>query len=161
MDDASGPAPIRDARGRFGPGNPGKPVGARNRMARRVAMSLLRHFTQREDYILQTLSAGHYLGVYARLLAPLLPKDLSDDDPDLEALAPEEAARVAGALRLALDRLQAGEGTLADVQDAFSPVAAGPQASVGYGGNTVEGAQGGQSRSKLPAAPQKPGGLVW
>jgi hypothetical protein len=83
MDDCPSPGPFRDHRGRFGPGNPGRPPGSRNRMSRRIALSLLRHFTEHEAEILDRLSRGH-LRDYMRLLGRMLP-----DDPEAEAEAAE------------------------------------------------------------------------
>jgi hypothetical protein len=86
MDDTPGPDPSRDNDGRFGSGNPGRPPGARNKMSRRIALSLLRHFTENEAEILHRLSHA-YLRDYMRLIGRMLP-----DDPEAEAEEPEAQA---------------------------------------------------------------------
>ncbi len=86
MDDAPGPGPFRNSHGRFGPGNPGRPPGSRNKMSRQIALSLLRHFTENEAEILERLSRAH-LRDYMRLLGRMLP-----DDPEAEAEGVETEA---------------------------------------------------------------------
>jgi hypothetical protein len=120
MDDSPGRGSARDALGRFGPGNPGRPRGARGRMSRQIALGLLRHYAEHEAEILARLNCGHF-GVYMRLIGRMLPEGAQDEEaaPDLEALAPEDAARVTRAVRAALERVEAGAGSLAEVQAAL------------------------------------------
>ena len=120
MDDASPRGPARHSNGRFGPGNPGRPRGARRRLSQRVALSLLRHFNENQTQILETLSLGHYLPIYMRVLGQILPRDLEGDALDLEELGAEDAASVARAVRAALERVEAGEGSLADIEAALA-----------------------------------------
>ena len=119
MEGASGRGPARHADGRFGPGNPGRPRGARGRMTQRIAFSLLRHFEENQAQILRTLTAYDNIHVYMRLIDRMLARAPCEDAPELEALPPEEAAQVAGAVRAALERVEAGEGSLADVETAL------------------------------------------
>ena len=123
MDQASGrgappSAPIRDANGRFGPGNPGRPAGARGRMSRRIALGLLRHYADHEAEILERLSR-RYFADYMRLIGQMLPRDPGVEAPDLQTLPPQDAARVTRAVRCALERVEAGQGSLDDVQAAL------------------------------------------
>ena len=92
MDDAPAPSPFRDSHGRFGPGNPGRPPGSRNRMSRQIALSLLRHFTENEAEILERLTRAH-LRDYMRLLGRMLPDDPEVETTDIngESSAPDEA----------------------------------------------------------------------
>jgi len=108
----------RDTQGRFLPGNPGRPPGARSRMSQRVALSLLGHYLRHEADILSRLSRGHF-DEYMRLIGRILPGGLDEDGLDLEALAPDEAARTTRAVRAALDRVEAGEASLAEVESAL------------------------------------------
>ena len=140
MDDASPRGPARHANGRFGPGNPGRRLGSRNRMSERVALGMLRHFVKNEAQILHTLSCGHYLPVYGRLLGALLPQGPGGDTADLDALAPEDAAQVIGAVRAALKRVEAGRGSFAEVDAALAGVDEGenpPHLRGIYGGRTA------------------------
>ena len=119
MDDASGRDPARHANGRFGPGNPGRPRGARGRMTQRVALSLLRHYEENEAQILRTLTAYDNIHVFMRLIDRMLARAPSEEPPELEALPAEEAARVTSAVRAALERVEAGEGSLTDLEAAL------------------------------------------
>ncbi len=120
MDDASGLMPTRDVRGRFGPGNPGRPRGARSRISRRVALGLLRYFEAHEDQIFEKLNSWQHVPVYMRLIERLLPQALDDDGPDLERLSPEEQVRAARAVRAALDRVEANGAALTEIEDALA-----------------------------------------
>jgi len=122
MDETSGGGPSRDARGRFGPGNPGRPCGARGRMTQRIAFSLLRHYEENQEQILRTLTGYGNIHVYMRLIDRLLAQAPCEDAPDLEALPAEDAALVARAVRAALERVEAGEGSLADIEAALDGV---------------------------------------
>ncbi len=94
MDDASPRGPARYANGRFGPGHKGRPRGARGRMSRRVALSLLGHFEANQAAILQRLTQ-YFLTDYMGLIGRMLPKD--PDEVDLGDLPPREAAITARA----------------------------------------------------------------
>ncbi len=88
MDDASGLDPSRQADGRFGPGNPGRRPGSRNRMSQRIALGLLRHFAKHEAEILERLSKYHTAD-YVRLIAVMAPKEAGEDSPEVAADSPE------------------------------------------------------------------------
>ena len=124
MDDTPTPTrgPARYADGRFGPGNPGRPLGSRNRVAKRIALGLLHHYAAHEDDILERLERFHFPD-YVRLISRLLPRAADDGDgPDLESMPHEDAVRVARAARRAANRVETGEGTLADVEAALAGV---------------------------------------
>ena len=120
MDDSPGRGSARDALGRFGPGNPGRPRGARGRMSRQIALGLLHHYAEHEAEILARLNHGHF-NVYMRLIGRMLPQGAKDEAaaPDLEALSPEETTRVTRAVRAALERVEAGAGSLAEIEAAL------------------------------------------
>ena len=119
MEQASSRGPSRHADGRFGPGNPGRPRGARGKVSRRIALGLLRHYEQHEAEILERLSRGHF-DQFMRLIGRMLPHE--PDETDLEALPQEEAIRITRAVRAALERVEAGEGSLADIDAALKGV---------------------------------------
>ena len=118
MDDNSARGAIRHPDGRFARGNPGRPLGARGRISQRVALALLQDFAQHEGEILKRLRSTRF-AEYTRLIGRMLPEASDLDASDLEALAPEAVARTMLAVRAALDRAEAGEGSLADVEAAL------------------------------------------
>lgn len=99
-------------------------------MSQRVAMSLLRHFTENEDKILKLLSMGVYLPTYMRLIGQILARDLEGDTLDLDALGSEDAPKAIRAVRAALDRIEAGEGSLADIEAALADLAGAGEPTV-------------------------------
>ena len=118
MDDASGQDPSRGARGRFAPGNPGRPPGFPNRMSGRIALGLLRHYTGNEAEFLARLSRGHF-SEYLRLIGGMLPRERASDADALEPPRPRDVARTVRAVRAALERVEAGESSLADIEAAL------------------------------------------
>ena len=127
MDDASAKGPARYPNGRFGPGHAGRPLGSRNRVSKRVALGLLNHYAAHEAEILEKLSS-YFFTDYIRLIGRLLPRPPAADAPDLEAMPAEDVERVLGAVRAAMGRIEAGEGSLADIEAALAgvPFAAEP-----------------------------------
>ena len=81
MDTTSPRGPARHPSGRFGPGNPGKPRGSRNRMSNRVAISLLEHYAEHETEILRKLNQFYFTD-YLRLIGRLLPREGDEDEAD-------------------------------------------------------------------------------
>jgi hypothetical protein len=118
VNDASSKGPARYANGRFGPGHTGRPLGSRNRMSKRVALGLLNHYAEHEAEILDRLNR-FYFNDYLRLIGRLLPRPPADDTPDLESMPAEQVELVLGAVRAALGRIEAGEGSLADIEAAL------------------------------------------
>ena len=118
-DRPSDPVPARDANGRFAAGNPGRPRGSRNRMSQEIALGLLRHYARHEAEILARLKRSHFKD-YMRLIGRMLPPEPEEDAPELEALPAEDAAQVMRAVRAALERAEAGEGSLAEIQAALT-----------------------------------------
>lgn len=125
MDQASNRGPSRHADGRFGPGNPGRPRGARGKLTRRIALGLLAHYEQHEAEILERLIRSHF-DQYMRLIGRMLPPE--PDAMDLESLPPEDVAQITRAVRAALRRVEAGEGSLADIEAALKGMAPGEAA---------------------------------
>lgn len=113
--------PARYANGRFGPGNPGRPIGSRNRASNRVARNILRHFESNQDTILKQLSTGmcEYRALYVRLLCHLLPKAGEMESFDVGEYQGEEAWDVLCDAKDAIARIERGEGTLGDLEAAL------------------------------------------
>jgi hypothetical protein len=86
VDDNTNRGPARDANGRFGPGNPGRPHGARNRMPKRLAFALLIRYADDKAEMLETLRADRFLR-FKRRLGRLLPSW-----PGSEKMTPVDAA---------------------------------------------------------------------
>ncbi len=119
MDDGSGAGQGRDSSGRFAAGNPGRPFGARNRLSRRVARAILKDFEANQVELLARLRRW-FMPQYVTLVSRLLPKQTEAGGAELDA-APDEAeiARMIGQMRAALDRIEAGGGTLEDLEAAL------------------------------------------
>jgi len=73
----------RHANGRFGPGNPGRRAGARNRISHRAAMAILQDFELHRDEVLQDLRRG-YPPAYLAILLRLLDRELQSEPPAFE-----------------------------------------------------------------------------
>jgi len=80
--------PARYANGRFGPGNPGRPVGSYNRASRRAALAILDHFESIQGGFLERLSANNF-ALYIALLAKVLPRQIEVGSPVADTL-PED-----------------------------------------------------------------------
>jgi len=112
---------VRDARGRFAPGNPGRPFGTRNRVSARVARAILADFEANQTETLVRMRRW-FLPQYAALVARLLPRDGEGAPPD----APVSLAD----LRALLDQVEAAGGDAADLEallvGAVGPGVGGP-----------------------------------
>jgi hypothetical protein len=119
MIDDEAPRAVRRANGQFAPGNPGRPFGSRNRVSKRVARAVLRDFETNQAELMPRMRRW-FLPQYLALVARLLPRVSESGGADLDA-APEEPelAQVLAAVRAALDRAEAGEGSLAELESAL------------------------------------------
>ncbi len=109
----------RHANGRFGAGNPGRPIGSRNRISRRVINLALQDFEDHSEEVLRRLRDS-WLPVYARFISGLLAREgKSDDLPDLDAYTAEEVRHVLFCARAACDRIEDGRGSLIELQAAL------------------------------------------
>jgi hypothetical protein len=91
-------------------------------MSRRIALGLLRHYERHEAEILERLSRGHF-DQYMRLIGHMLPQE--PDEAELVALPQEDVVRISRAVRAALERVEAGEGSLADIEAALTGMGPG------------------------------------
>ena len=112
------PTPYRDANGRFGAGNPGRPFGSRNRLSKRVARAILRDFEANQDDLLPRLRRW-FVPHYVQLVSRLLPRQVEVGGPEIDALDEVEVARLIEGARAALDSIDAGQGSLADLEAAL------------------------------------------
>jgi hypothetical protein len=106
----------RDALGRFAAGNPGRARGSRNRVAGQVVAAVLDDFQRNEADNFRRLRRW-YFPDYIRMVSRLLPRP----GPEAERSDTDEAARMTGALRAAIDRVERGEATLDDLRAALAP----------------------------------------
>jgi hypothetical protein len=111
--------PGRDAHGRFAAGNKGRPFGSRNRVSKRVARAILADFEAHQDDMLPKLRRW-YAPQYVSLVARLLPRvDESGAGVELDTLDEAETQAIAAAMRVALARLEAGAGSVAELEAAL------------------------------------------
>jgi hypothetical protein len=110
------PALPRDAQGRFLAGGPGRPLGARNRISRRIGLALLRHYEGNEPEILSRLMSLSHFPIYMRLVGRMLPQGPLEDDLDLSAFSPEDLEQAACAVRDALELARQSEHERAQEQ---------------------------------------------
>jgi hypothetical protein len=112
-------APGRDVNGRFAAGNPGRPFGSRNRVSKRVSRAILRDFEANQGELLPRMREW-FLPQYVSLVGRLLPRAMEDGGaPELDALSEAEMARLLADARAAIARIDAGEGTLAELEAAL------------------------------------------
>ena len=112
------PTVWRDANGRFGAGNPGRPFGSRNRLSKRVARAILRDFEANQADLLPRLRRW-FVPNYVQLVSRLLPRPVEVGGPEIDSLDEVEIARLIGDARAALDSIEAGQGSLADLEAAL------------------------------------------
>jgi len=115
------PKPARYANGRFGPGNPGRRAGSRNRAAHRVALAILDDFEANQEDVLSRLRRA-WLPAYAKLVQHLLPRQIELDGPNLEAYGDGEIAAVIAQTRAALERIETGQGSLLELESVLLSV---------------------------------------
>ena len=109
----------RDAHGRFTAGNAGRPFGSRNRVSKRVARAILADFEAHQDDILAKLRRW-YAPQYVSLVSRLLPR-INESGAGVELDTHEEldTQAIVASLRHALDRLEAGAGSVAELEAAL------------------------------------------
>ena len=112
------PASERDANGRFARGNPGRPIGSRNRVSKRVARAILRDFEANQAELLPRMREW-FLPLYVSLVGRLLPRVQYCEAAELDDLSEIEAARLIADAREALARIDAGEASLAELEAAL------------------------------------------
>lgn len=105
----------RDALGRFAAGNPGRVRGSRNRVAGQVVAAVLDDFRRNEEENFRRLRRWFFPD-YIRMVSRLLPRA----EPDTDRFDAAEAARVLGAVRAAIERVERGEGTLEELRAALA-----------------------------------------
>ena len=115
MSDETLPIP-RDANGRFLPGAPGRPHGARGKASRAVAQAILADFAANQDEVLPRLRRW-FLPQYVALIGRLMPR--GGDEDFVAGLEGVDAERLMAAAKVALARIEAGEGTLAELEAAL------------------------------------------
>ncbi len=108
----------RDTGGRFAAGNPGRRLGSRNRVSKRVARAILEDFEANQGELL-VRTRRWFLPQYLQLIRGLLPRQSEDDGLALETLERDEALAVVAAVRAAADRYEAGEGSIEALEAAL------------------------------------------
>jgi len=123
MDGSDVPSPSpdapRDGRGRFLPGAPGRPLGSRNRASKLAARRILADFETHHAPFLAALRQ-FYVPQYVQLICRLLPRVNETGGVEVDApLSEAEAAALLADARSAMDRIEAGQGTIADLEAAL------------------------------------------
>jgi hypothetical protein len=113
MSDSS--APARHANGRFGPGNPGRRAGARNRVSHRATMAILDDFELHKDELLNRLRIYHAPAYFA-ILTRLLDRELREETPALDDYDDVELARTVALARSALTLDQSPRDALIELE---------------------------------------------
>ncbi|HEY2178271.1 MAG TPA: hypothetical protein VGH15_06785 [Caulobacteraceae bacterium] len=104
MTDTPTNLPARYSNGRFGPGNPGRPVGAYNRASKRAVLSILDHFEAHKDRLLDGMLVSDFdRALYVKLLSRVLPRELSVTVSEPPPMSDAEVAAVYADARLLLD----------------------------------------------------------
>jgi hypothetical protein len=144
----------RQSNGRFGPGNPGKPAGARHRISQRVVTTILADFEKHQDKILRELRVGH-IRQYVSLVSRLLPRQALVECVDAEDLGAAEVAAVVAEARAALDRIEAG-ASFAELDAALAAAPApDPAPAADHRCNTVEYGAAPTTRLDLEGRPSR------
>jgi hypothetical protein len=115
--------PVRYANGRFGPGNPGRLAGARNRMSHRAVMRILEDFDLHSPVLLDRMRKT-FTPAYFEILCRLLEKTPPDEPRDLQDVSDAEAASLLGHVRTCLKVAESPRAALVEL-DAM--LLAGPE----------------------------------
>ena len=128
MSDTTLPHSGRNTDGRFGAGNAGRPIGTRNRLSQRVLRTILTDFEANQEMVLTRMRSS-YTRAYLSIVARLLPRQIEVAGiPDPASYTAEEVAVMIGRMRTAIERVELGEGSFLDLEEAFI---AAEQAAVG------------------------------
>jgi hypothetical protein len=119
MDGTDLPAIPRDSHGRFAAGNPGRPLGSRNRVSKRVARAILADFEAHQDEVLAKLRRW-FAPQYVSLISRLLPR-VNENGAGMDVDEPGDLAvgQVVADLRAALDRIEGGGGSMDELEAAL------------------------------------------
>jgi hypothetical protein len=128
MTDETTNLPARHASGRFGPGNPGRPPGSRNRMPSHAAQAILDHFEANRERLLDELIARpDQRGLYIRLVSRLLPREVEAPESEPPARTDAEVAAVYADARVLLDGAGDRRAALAELEGLLLGAAAGDE----------------------------------
>jgi hypothetical protein len=107
--------PARYENGRFGPGNPGRPPGARGRMGNRVIMAILEDFLANKDLALKNARFGSPIA-YLNTILKLLPSAEAAEPPDIRAWPDADVETALTRVHAALDGPRAGRDALIELE---------------------------------------------
>jgi hypothetical protein len=118
MDGSGFAAGPRDANGRFAAGSPGRRLGSRNLVSKRVARAILADFEVNQDELLKR-SRRWFMPQYLSMISRLLPRQSEEGGLELETLERAEALAIVAAVRAAADRYEAGVGSIEALEAAL------------------------------------------
>jgi hypothetical protein len=114
----SSPQPARHANGRFGPGNAGRPPGARGRAAHGVTLAILEDFMKHKDAALANARFANP-GTYLNAIVRLLPTQAAPGQQDILDWSDAEVDAALDRARAALDSSDGGREALIELEDAL------------------------------------------
>lgn len=109
--------PARYADGRFGPGNPGRPLGSYNRASRRAALAILNHFEAIQHNFLDKLEYNS--AMYIALLSKVLPRQIEIGASGLAGISDLEVIKAFAAARQRMNGQGDGPTVLAELEAAL------------------------------------------
>jgi hypothetical protein len=119
MPDTPSPLPpARYANGRFGPGNPGRRAGARNRISHRATMAILEDFELHRGEVLDRLRR-YFTPAYFAILTRLLDRELQTETPALDDYSDAELVRIVQLARAALNNVNDPRTALIELDGAL------------------------------------------
>lgn len=101
---------IRDDKGRFAPGNAGRPKGSRNRLREEFLAALHADFEQHGAAVIQSVRETKP-DVYLKVVASILPAQIDVKVDPLEEMSDADLDRYIRQLAAAVARLEQLEGT--------------------------------------------------
>ena len=115
---ATPPLPARHANGRFGPGNPGRPPGARGRAAHGVTLAILEDFMVHKESALKNARFANP-GTYLNAIVKLLPTQAAPEPPDVRDWSDADVDAALDRVRAALDGSRDSRDALAELEAAL------------------------------------------
>jgi hypothetical protein len=123
--------PARHPNGRFGPGNPGRQIGSRNRVAHRVAMKILNDFEEHQDELLDLMrrrDTRTYVGMALKLIPTRIDLARAVEEADAIDWTDVEVVRVIGQVRGVLETTPEGRAAMLELETLI-PVVPPPKAA--------------------------------
>jgi hypothetical protein len=112
---ATPPLSGRHANGRFGPGNPGRPHGARGRAAHGVTLAILEDFMEHKESALNNARFSNP-GTYLNAIVKLLPTQAAPEPTEVRDWSDADVEAALDRARAALDGSGDGRDALIELE---------------------------------------------